>query len=428
MMAPAISLEALRAAVTELPDDSLSPARLEALEHFDRFGLPTTTHEDWKYTDLKSIVEISNRWLASGAEITAAKANTSSINSVCQSIDAHWLIVANGNIAVESIEAARACGINVSLLSQRPTRIGFDDPLTDLNTALLRDGIHIQVNDEPTLQKPIGFLIIDDSSPGDLVSQTRIEIDLAPNSRSEFVEFHMSTGENDHYANGIIDLSLGDGAKTNIVRIQDRQLNHNQTTRFSAVLGRDSELSYCGFDLGGRLIRNDLHVDIAGSGASAQFDGLYLAGEGQHIDNHTRVDHRVGPAVSMQEYRGILTGACQCVWNGKAIVHAGADGTDAQQQNHNLLLSEKSEINAKPELEIYADDVKCSHGTTVGQLDEKAIFYLRSRGLSEQFAKQVMTRAFAGTIVRKSPIPEIRQHIAEMVEKRLGKLIDLDDL
>jgi Fe-S cluster assembly protein SufD len=291
---------------------------------------------------------------------------------------------------------------------------------------LLRDGIHIQVDANVAFQKPIGFLIIDNAENGACVSQTRIEIELGANSESKFVEFHTSTGDTEHYANGIIDLTLGDGAITNIVRVQDRHLKHSQTTRFSAALDRDSRLNYCGFDLGGRLIRNDLHVDIVGGGAFATFDGLYLAGEGQHIDNHTRVDHRVGPAVSVQEYRGILTGKCQCIWNGKAIVHAGADGTDARQQNHNLLLSEKSEIDAKPELEIYADDVKCSHGTTVGQLDESAIFYLRSRGLSEPFAKQVLTRAFAGSIVNKSPIPEIHQSIAEMVEKRLSDIIDLD--
>ena len=428
MSAPAISAEALRGAVLDLPDDSLSPARLQALEHFDKFGLPTTSHEDWKYTDLKSIVEISNRWLAGGAEVAATAANTDAIDTVCRSIDAHWLIIANGNIVEESLATVRALGVNITRLSQRVSDISFDVPLTDLNTALLRDGMHIQVDADLALQKPIGFLIVDDAESGACVAQTRIEIELAANSHSRFIEFHSSTGDVDHYANGIIDLTLGDGAKTSIVRVQDRQLNHSQTTRFSAVLNRDSELNYCGFDLGGRLIRNDVHVDIVGGGACAKFDGLYLAGEDQHIDNHTRVDHRVGPAVSMQEYRGILTGASQCVWNGKAIVHTGADGTDAQQQNHNLLLSEKSEIDAKPELEIYADDVKCSHGTTVGQLDEKAVFYLRSRGLSEQFAKQILTRAFAGSIVNKSPIPEIHQSIAEMVEKRLGEIIDPDDL
>ena len=171
-------------------------------------------------------------------------------------------------------------------------------------------------------------------------------------------------------------------------------------------------------------MRNDLDIRLAGRDSSASFCGLYLAGEQQHIDNHTRVDHLVGPAKSHQEYRGILSGAARCVWNGKAIVHAGADGTDADQANHNLLLSDKAEIDAKPELEIYADDVKCAHGTTIGQLDASALFYLRTRGLDESAARQLLTRAFAQKIVAMSPIESIQETISEMVADRVVELID----
>ena len=177
------------------------------------------------------------------------------------------------------------------------------------------------------------------------------------------------------------------------------------------------------YDLGGGLVRNDVDIDLGEPGADAVFNGLYLAGDGQHIDNHTRVDHRVGPATSSQEYRGILNGHCRCVWNGKAIVHKGADGTNANQANHNLLLSDKAEIDAKPELEIYADDVKCSHGTTVGQLDETALFYLRTRGLDERQARTVLTRAFAADLVGRAPIDAAKELIASMVEARLTNLI-----
>jgi Fe-S cluster assembly protein SufD len=153
------------------------------------------------------------------------------------------------------------------------------------------------------------------------------------------------------------------------------------------------------------------------------FSGLYLAGDEQHIDNHTRVDHRKGPARSSQEYRGILSGRCRCVWNGKAIVHQGADGTDANQENHNLLLSENAEIDAKPELEIYADDVKCSHGTTVGQLDETALFYLRSRGMDKRQAVQMLTRAFAADLVGRVAVQAAKDTISALVENRLADLI-----
>ncbi len=183
-------------------------------------------------------------------------------------------------------------------------------------------------------------------------------------------------------------------------------------------------LHYNNFDFGGELARNDIVADIVGPGASVTLRGLYLATGTQHIDNHTRVDHRVGPATSAEEYRGILNGRARCVFNGKAIVHAGADGTDANQSNHNLLLSDTAEIDTKPELEIYADDVKCSHGATVGQLDKSALFYLRTRGLDEDEATQALTRAFASAILSKLAIAECQDYLASALNKQIDALID----
>ena len=167
---------------------------------------------------------------------------------------------------------------------------------------------------------------------------------------------------------------------------------HIGTNRLIAQLQAESVFSHNAFDFGGALTRNDVIARISGPGASVNLHGLYLASGEQHIDNHTRVEHRVGPAVSEEVYRGILNGRARGVFNGQAIVFEGADGTDANQANHNLLLSDKAEIDTKPELEIYADDVKCSHGATVGQLDEESLFYLRSRGLDSAEATQLLTR------------------------------------
>jgi Fe-S cluster assembly protein SufD len=188
-------------------------------------------------------------------------------------------------------------------------------------------------------------------------------------------------------------------------------------------LQRDTVFNHNAFDFGSAMARNDVEVDIAGPGASANLHGLYLATGKQHIDNHVKVVHGVGPAASSQNYRGILSGQSRCVFNGKAVVLAGADGTDANQSNHNLLLSERSEIDTKPELEIYADDVKCSHGTTVGQLDEAAIFYMRTRGLTEDDAKRALTRAFASGMLSALAIGECQDYISDAIDQRLDELI-----
>ena len=378
-------------------------------------SFPTTRDEDWKYTDLSRPIAIGQGWLDAGAKEQTPDAEL--IDNIKSSADAAWIVIANGRLLESESDGLSEPGVEISpLVSDEPI---IDVPLANLITQLRTDGIRIRVTEDRLAERPIGLMIVDGAADGPVMSQTRIDIEFGERAAARFIEYHASSGNDEHYSNVLVRLTLADEASAEYLRFQDRALHHSQTARLNVHLGRDSRFTHCGIDLGNRLARNDLNVDIAGPGADATFNGLYVAGTGQHIDNHTRVDHRVGPAVSNQEYRGILSGRCRAVWNGKAIVHKGADGTDAQQANHNLLLSEHGEIDAKPELEIYADEVKCAHGTTVGQLDERALFYLRSRGLDEARAKRVLTRAFAATVVEHAPIAELHELIGERVEHRL---------
>jgi len=375
--------------------------------------LPTTRDEDWRYTDLGTVREISSRWLAAGRDSLALELQAE-IEAITGGIDADWIVLANGELQGP---------VNVDCAARLDEAPSSGTALAELNAALLKDGLRIHV--AGVHDKPIGVLMIDGTEDAS-VSQAYVEIEFAPGASGDIIEYHASEGDADQYANTVVALTIGDAASARHLRIQNRASNHVQTGRTSVSVGRDAKYTMAGFDLGGGLIRNDIEIDIAAAGAEVSFDGLYLAGDGQHIDNHTRVDHRVGPATSRQEYRGILNGKCRCVWNGKAIVHEGADGTDADQADHNLLLSDKAEIDAKPELEIYADDVKCSHGTTVGQLDETSLFYLRTRGLDERHATQVLTHAFAADLVARMPVAAAREALASIVESRLADLLDSD--
>ena len=406
-----LRIDSLREAVSRLPDNRLMPMRLAALEALGKQGLPTLRDEDWKYTNIAPALD-SLVNAPSGDVFDVA------IDAVRNRIDADWLVIANGRADVVDID-----GVEIALLSDADVSLESAFALTQLNTALLHDGFRIRIPAGVAISRPIGLLFIDDASADGGLSQGRVEIEMAAGSRASFVEFHTSQGQAKHHANTVINLQLGDDAHVDYVRIQDRDRSHSQTSRLDIAAGRDSRLDHCCFDFGGALVRNDLDISIEAHGASAIFNVLYLAGNHQHIDNHTRVDHRVGPAESQQEYRGILNGNARCVWNGKAIVHAGADGTDADQANHNLLLSEKAEIDAKPELEIYADEVKCSHGTTVGQLDETALYYLRTRGLDKQLAQQVLTQAFAQAIVSRSAVASADTFLAQMIDERLERLL-----
>ncbi len=414
-----LSIDKLREAVQRLPDDALSATREAALANLDELGLPTIHDEDWKYTDLGSAIDISNRWLANGAASASTGTLGKAIKTIMASIDANWLLIENGEIDVTHFAATQ--GIEVECFSKTTAPFVMDRPLADLNAALLHDGLRVQIT--AATEKPLGILVIDAANAGAAVTQSNIEIEVAPGCDAEIVEYQSSAGRDDHYSNSVIALQVGESARANYVRIQNRRIGHVQTGRLSVSMNKDSCLKMASYDVGGGLVRNDVDIELREPGSDATFDGLYLAGEGQHIDNHTRVDHRVGPASSSQEYRGILNGRCRAVWNGKAIVHKGADGTDASQANHNLLLSEHAEIDAKPELEIYADDVKCSHGTTVGQLDETALYYLRTRGLDRRLATQVLTHAFAADLVGRSPVAATVDAIKSLVESRLSDLI-----
>ena len=429
-----IAQELLEAVVNRLPEDSLTPVRQAALAEFAKTGFPTTRNEDWKYTNLAAVVELSNAYLANAsafvphAEWTGAAKRV--VDEILESIDASWIIVANGIIALETLakaESLESQGIHISKLSNGRANLAIisDDPMTSFNAALLLDGLQVGIRSGAYDAKPLGFLFFDDAQNGGL-SQTRLIIDVEADANIDIIEAHVSIGSDAQFANTVIQLNIDDRAQVGYVRIQDRADTHMQIGKLITALQRDAVFDYASFDFGGSLIRNDVAIDIAQPGATAILNGLYLAGGRQHIDNHTRVDHRVGPAVSREEYRGILSGRARCVFNGKAIVHKGADGTDAEQSNHNLLLSKTSEIDTKPELEIYADDVKCAHGATVGQLDKSALFYLRTRGLDQDEAAQLLTRAFAARILTAAPIEATHAYIGQRTEQRLDELISGD--
>ncbi|HZD52570.1 MAG TPA: Fe-S cluster assembly protein SufD [Woeseiaceae bacterium] len=426
-----IDTDLLERVVGSLPPDGLTPARRRALECFRDAGFPTVRQEEWKYTNLAPAVDVSNRWLREIA-VAAPEAGLSESARECAEtlalqIDAHWIVVANGIVQRDSLAElaalAPAVGLSSAAEGGEMETLPAVDAMSLFNAILLRDALHVRIAPDALLERPIGLLVFDEARDARSVSLPRIVVEAGAGARASIVEVHASAGEHDQFTNALTEVELAPGAALSWLRLQERQAAHYQVGRLNLRAGRDASFDHAAFDLGGGLVRNDVAVDIREPGAAIALHGLYLAGGHQHIDNHTRVDHRVGPARSTEEYRGILNDRARCVFNGKALVHAGADGTDAHQANHNLLLSQHAEVDTKPELEIYADDVKCSHGATVGQLDEAALFYLRTRGLSTDEAARALTRAFATAIVSRCPVREARDYVERAVETRLQEMI-----
>jgi len=420
MSRAALDTSLLAGAEAKLPDDALAPVRQQMLEAVRERGFPTLRDEDWKYTNLAPAIELSNAWLASLAERGPHQA--APMVAELPELDAHVLLLVDGKVdevALKRVRDEAGDAILVERLAERPGAVAANGPLDTFNAALLSDGLHLAVRGTP--DRPLAVVFADG---GDAASQSRVVIEFEPNASAEIVEYHLAGRPETSFANGVVQLDLAAGARASYLRIQRCDENRVHVGKLAARLSRDALLDFASFDLGGGLVRHDVAADIAEPGATVMLKGLYLAGGRQHVDNHTRIDHRVGPATSREEYRGILGGRARAVWNGKAIVYEGADGTDAEQANHNLLIGERAEVDPKPELEIYAEDVKCAHGATVGQLDEAALYYLRSRGLSRDEATLVLTRAFAARVMAELPVESLREHLEALVEEKLDTLLE----
>jgi len=247
----------------------------------------------------------------------------------------------------------------------------------------------------------------------------RILVRAGDNSRATLVERYIALDDAVYFTNAVAEIQLGNNAALDYYRVQEECAKAFHIGGVHVHQGRDSRFFAHGVSLGNALLRNDIDVRLAAGGAHCELIGIYLAAGRQHVDIHTRIDHLQPHGTSNEFYKGIIDGRGRSVFNGKVIVHPDAQKTDARQVNNNLLLSADAEVDTKPQLEIYADDVQCSHGATVGQLDADALFFLRSRGVDEAAARHLLTHAFAAEIIERVEVPALRAYLDRAIMTRL---------
>lgn len=393
--------------------------RQSAAEQFREHGLPTRKDETWKYTGLARLEQHAQR-LTLVAE-AGHSAVVSPLIEVEQRIDVIDGIVQEmaaelpAGLTILSLEDAvtsNITGLRALLESLPQQKQTSADGFSALNTAAMENGIVILV----AAGQDGGRLLLNwSTTAGGAVRlfNFRVCLLLETGARFELLEQFESTQDNSNTSNIVVQVELAEGAKLQHVRLQQESDQAHLITRTEVAQQADSEYTYFGFDLGGGLVRHDLHSSLLGRAARASLNGAYLLDGNRHVDNHVKVDHRALDGYSEQYFRGVAGGSGKAVFNTAVYVHPGADGTDAKQSNANILLSKRAEIDTKPELEIYADDVIASHGATVGQLDEQAIFYLRSRGLDEEQARQLMTTAFCRSVSDKLTDTRLAEAIAQ---------------
>lgn len=404
----------------------LQRRRALAFERFAELGLPTLRDEDWKYTSVASLETRAFKFAAASPNgVSAGQVGELALAA------SHLLVFVNGRHApglsrLGRLPRGAEVGSLAMAVAERPDR--FESLLTRdaeapvngfaaLNAAFWADGAHIELAAGCALDEPIHLLFI--TTDADLAVQPRNIIRAGAKSRAEVIEHYIGTNDAAYFTNAVTQIQADAGATLIHTKLQQESLRGHHVADIRAEQGQGSRFTSQSFALGGLLSRNDIATRLDAPGCEATLLGLYLASGRQHMDHHTRIDHLRPHGTSREFYKGVLDGAARAVFNGKVIVHADAQKTDAQQSNRNLLLSDHAEVDTKPQLEIYADDVKCSHGATVGQLDAEQIYYLRSRGVDDASARALLTYAFAAEMATRVSCTPLRARLEQLLRGRL---------
>jgi Fe-S cluster assembly protein SufD len=407
----------------------LSPIRERALAAFQAAGFPTTKNEDWHFTNPSAIAEATFAPMHEPAGTIAASQLTPLLFG-----ETSWprLVFVNGrfmpSLSSNGLDGVKAMSLAVayreepSLLEQHLTRqADTQDPaqvFSAINTALMNDGAVIHVQRGVNVESPINLLFLSDEGASGGACHPRVLIVAEAQSQVTIIEQYASVGGTRYFTNAVTEGWVGDGATLNLFRLQReaRDAFHVGTT--AVRQGRDSHFVSFSFVTGADLSRINVYANLHGAGCGATLNGLYMLDGTQHCDHQTRIVHAEPNCYSRELYKGVLDDSSHGVFNGKVYVHPEAQKTDGKQTNNTLLLSERARIDTKPQLEIFADDVKCTHGATVGRIDETALFYMKSRGIPNHEARKLLTYAFCAEVLETIPVDSLREGLEQMTLER----------
>lgn len=406
----------------------LSPVRKAGAAHFAALGFPTTKHEDWRFTNVAPLTKLNFK-PATGGEVTAETVKAALFGT----LPAHRLVFVNGQfsaalstvgqlpsgVTVKNLAAAMTenSALIEKYLAQQAT--GEGDGFAALNNATFRDGGFVHIAAGKVLEQPVHLLYISTVNESGATVQARNLFIAEANSQATVLESYVTTTEAAYFTNVVTEIVAADNAVFEHVKVQDESLAAYHIAALHAKLGRACNFASHSFALGAKLSRNNIRTNLAGEGLEAILNGLYLTRGDQLADHHMIVEHAQPNCASHEYFNGILDDKSKGVFHGRIYVHPIAQKTDAKQTNKNLLLSEDATADTKPQLEIYADDVKCTHGATIGQLNDESIFYLRARGIGPDTARRMLIHAFAGEIIERIKHETAREELDKVVWDRL---------
>jgi Fe-S cluster assembly protein SufD len=411
--------------------------RRTALDRFLTHGFPTTKNEDWHFTSVARIAESDFLTLTSPggdvdrgdlAQFGFGRAEWRTLAFVNGRFDPELSDVDGLPTGVRVLPLDRAWREMPALLERYVGKIAsFDEPgqaFTALNTAYMVDGAVVHVPKEVTVDRPIHLLFISDAMAARGVMYPRNLIVVDRNAKATVLETYASVGDAHYFTNSVTEVAIADGATLDHVKLQRESQRAFHVGTIDVRQGRGSHYVSFSFGVGGSLSRSNVYTVLAGEGGGATLNGLYMLDGDQHMDHQTRIEHAEPNCYSREVYKGVLDGTSHGVFNGKVYVRPVAQKTDGKQTNNTLLLSEKAQVDTKPQLEIFADDVKCTHGATIGRLDETALFYMKSRGVNRELARRLLTYAFAADVIETIELEAVREGLERLTLERFIKVED----
>ena len=402
--------------------------RQQALERFDKLGFPTIRHEEWKYSNVKNLVNqafefnaVTNFSAKDLEEMSIPNLEGNILYFINGIYNTELSTIVSPDSELQILTFAEAAKTQSELVEQYFNKYSDyqDNAFTALNTAFAQNGVFVHVPDNKVVAQPVILRFISDARTLNVASQPRNLIVVGKCSEVQIAEAYRSFGDNASFTNAVTEFIVGEESNVHYYKIQNESDKSYHIGTTSVLQAGKSVFTANTVTANGGFVRNNLNIKIDGEYAEANMFGLYIPNGKQHIDNHTAVDHAKPNSNSNELYKGILKGKSTGVFNGKIFVRQDAQKTNAFQSCKNVLLSEDASMNTKPQLEIWADDVKCSHGTTTGQLNDDALFYMQARGISKDSARALLTLAFAQDVIDKFEIVAIKEYLQALIEEKI---------
>jgi Fe-S cluster assembly protein SufD len=408
----------------------LKDIRARGINHFRSAGFPTTRDEDWHFTSSAPIAERTFKPVVHSGSIKAAE-----LRAIAPGAESWNTLVFVDGVFNEQLSsyAGLADGVSVETFGHTLREGDLEPPMVErigmlarpeknafngLNSAFFADGTIVRVKPDVVVADPIHILNV--ATIANALISPRTLVVVEHHASVSIVESFVSLTDGTYLTNAVTEIFVADNARVDHLKVQEESIAAYHVGTTEVFQERDSAYTSFSFASGGALSRTNIYTVLSGEGASATLNGLYTGDGTQHIDHQTRIEHVAPNCKSWEVYKGILDGEAHGVFNGKVYVHPEAQKTDGKQSNNNLLLSERARVDTKPQLEIFADDVKCTHGATVGRLDERAMFYCQSRGIPAAQAKTLLTYAFAADILQQIPLDPLRHGLEQLIMERVG--------